>query len=444
MQSTAFRSVTASLFIVALTACGGGGGGSSPSANTAAALYSVGGTISGLGTSTGLVLSNVGESLVVPPNAATFSFVNKLAQSSAYSVTVKTQPTGSNCSVIGSTASGNIVNSNVNTVNVICASTARVSTIAGNGGSGFLNGIGVAATFSDPEGVAVDSSGNVYVADAANRAIRKISPTGVVSTLAGTGSIGFVDGNGSTASFNHPLGLAVDITGNVYVSDSGNYAIRKISPAGIVTTLAGGSYGFVDGTGVAASFNLPHSVAVDNAGNVYVADSGNHAVRKISPAGIVTTLAGGSYGFADGTGTAAKFYGPNGIAVDSAGSVYVTDGSYNAIRKISPVGVVSTLAGGTLNIGFADGIGSAAKFSTPNGLAVDSSGTIYVADTYNNAIREISPDGVVITLVGGSYGFVDGIGTAAYFRYTSGVSVDGAGNLYVSDAGNNAVRKIVR
>ena len=205
------------------------------------------------------------------------------------------------------------------------------------------------AGFNIPTGVAVDSAGNVYVADQGNHTIRKITPAGVVSTLAGlAGSAGSTDGTGSAARFFQPLGVAVDAAGNVYVADTNNQTIRKITPAGVVSTLAGlaNSQGSTDGTGSAARFFAPTSVAVDAVGDVYVADDSNHTIRKITPAGVVSTLAGlaGSAGFADGTGSAARFNNPSGVTVDAAGNAYVADSDNSAIRKITPAGVVTTFA----------------------------------------------------------------------------------------------------
>ena len=282
-----------------------------------------------------------------------------------------------------------------------------------------------------------------------NNTIRKITPAGVVSTLAGlAGSSGSADGTGSAARFCYPYGVAVDGSGNVYVADTDNYTIRKITPAGVVSTLAGlaGSSGSADGTGSAARFDYPYGVAVDGSGNVYVADSGNNTIRKITPAGVVSTLAGmaGSSGSADGTGSAARFNYPTGVAVDGSGNVYVADTGNNTIRKITPAGVVSTLAGTAGSSGSADGTGSAARFYYPYGVAVDGSGNVYVADNDNYTIRKITPAGVVSTLAGlaGSSGSADGTGSAARFYYPYGVAVDGSGNVYVADTDNDTIRKI--
>jgi sugar lactone lactonase YvrE len=218
--------------------------------------------------------------------------------------------------------------------------------------------------------------------------IRKITPAGLVTTVAGSTS-GFADGTGTAARFSGPQGLAVDSTGNIYVADTNNFKIRKITPDGVVSTLAGSTYGFADGIGINASFKHIFGVSVDSTGNVYVADTYNNMIRKITPDGVVSTLAGSTPGSTDATGTNAKFNSPNGLAVDSIGNVYVADSGNNKIRKITPDGVVSTLAGSGLR-GSEDGIVTAASFNSPNGVALDSKGNIYVADINNKKIRKIT------------------------------------------------------
>jgi sugar lactone lactonase YvrE len=315
------------------------------------------------------------------------------------------------------------------------------SFVAGTAGSiGSADGTGAAAQFDQPYGLALDSSGNLYVADKGNDEIRVISTGGAVTTLAGTaGSIGTTDGTGAAARFNQPTGVAVASGGTLYVADSVNNTIRKISSGGAVTTFAGtaGKAGSTDATGTSALFNQPYGVAVDSSGNVYVADFGNYTIRMITSGGVVTTFAGtaGSAGSADGTGTAARFNQPIGIAVDGSGNVYVADSANNTIRKITSGGVVTTLAGTAGSAGSADGTGTAARFHSPRGLAVDGNGNIYVADSENCTIRKITSGGVVTTLAGtpGSFASQSGTGAAALFDVPVGVAVDGSGNVYVSD-----------
>jgi hypothetical protein len=227
-----------------------------------------------------------------------------------------------------------------------------------------------------------------------------------MEVLAGSGSKGFADGTGAAAQFYGPEGVAVDGDGNIIIADWGNHRVRKLTPDGTVSTLAGsGSAGFADGAGAAAQFNYPIGVAVDGEGSIIITDMGNQCVRKITPDGTVSTLAGsGSAGFADGTGAAAQFNGPYGLAVDGEGSIIITDFNNQRVRKITPDGTVSTLAGSGSK-GFADGAGAAAQFNCPFGVAVDGEGNIIIADASNQRVRKITPDGTVSTLFAGSCGF---------------------------------------
>jgi sugar lactone lactonase YvrE len=257
--------------------------------------------------------------------------------------------------------------------------------------SGSADGNEAAAQFDYPAGVSFDGQGNIYVADEGNNYIRKITPAGIVSTLAGSSTAGFADGNGMAAHFHFPTSVACDPQGNIYVADAANQRIRKITPAGIVSTLAGsGAAGFADGNGTAAQFDYPYGIACDGQANIYVGDYGNNRIRKITPSGLVSTLAGtATAGFADGNGTVAQFNAPFGIACDGQGNIYVVDSGNECIRKITPSGLVSTLAG-TATAGFADGNGTTAQFNLPEDLACDTQGNIYVVDQGNHRIRKIT------------------------------------------------------
>lgn len=328
------------------------------------------------------------------------------------------------------------------------------------GTSGSVNGTGTAAQFNQPWGVAVDGVGNVYVADTLNHTIRKITPAGVVTLLAGVpNSSGSTDGASGTARFSRPTGVAVNSAGTVVlVADYNNHSIRQIS-AGTVSTLAGsGAPGTTDATGAAAQFRNPFGVALNSAGTLaYVSDQNNQTIRAVTvPGGVVTTLAGAAGGgYADGPNNAALFNTPRGIAVDAAGNVYVADSGNFLVRKITTGGFVTTLAGALFTSGFNDGLGSGARFSAltpmspfggPTGMAVDSAGNVYVTDQGSTGagftIRKITPAGNVTTLAGavGLAGSADGTGVAAGFNGPGGVAVDAAGRLYVADTLNHTIR----
>src|SRR5258708_7042674 len=335
-----------------------------------------------------------------------------------------------------------------NTIRKITSS-GIVSTLAGlEGMADSTDGTGGAARFSGPVGVALDRSNNLFVTDFHNNTIRQITPGGVVSTFAGSpGAAGTNDGIGNAARFSGPYGLAVDGSNNLYVADAFNDTIRLITPAGIVSTIAGagGSTGTNNGAGGLARFNTPTGVTLDASNNLYVADFFNHTIRRVTPAGIVTTLAGlgGVAGTNNGTGSAARFNQPAGVAVDGAGNVYVADFTNHVIRKITAAGVVSTSAGPITVSGNRYGTTSAARFYFPNSYALDTATNIYVADNANGTIRKISPASVVTTLAGrASGGTNNGTGSAASFNGPTSVAVDRYRNLYVADLNNDIIRKI--
>lgn len=320
---------------------------------------------------------------------------------------------------------------------------------AGNPGvAGTNDGTGSAARFRDPGSVALDSTGNLYVADFENHTVRKITPAGAVTTLAGlAGKSGSADGTGSAARFYGPATLDVDSNGNVYVTDYFNHTIRKVTSEGIVTTLAGapGFPGATDGSPDVARFRNPIGIGVDSAANVYVGDSGNHTIRRITPGDNVATLAGsaGHPGGVDGTGNAARFNDPHHVRVDTAGNVYVADTGNHTIRKITPAGVVSTVAGSAGRSGSVDGPANLARFNGPHGVFVSTNGTVYVADSFSFTIRRITSAGVVTTLAGlaGRTGTLDGIGSGARFNEFWSVAVDKYNNLYVADSLNHRITK---
>lgn len=324
-----------------------------------------------------------------------------------------------------------------------------VTTLAGKAGeSGTADGLGASARFNSPHGVAVDGAGNVFVADRANHAVRKITPAGLVSTFAGRkGSLGAADGSATEAQFIFPQGLAFDHDGSLLVADLGSHTIRRISPAGSVETIAGaaGPGGYVDAVGRAARFSSPSDVAVDRTGNIFVADLANQVIRRIARDGRVTTVAGtvDAIGATDGTGAAARFNEPMGLAIDANDNLYVADQFNDAIRKITPEGVVTLFAGVRDARGSANGPAATAQFFTPADLHVEADGSLFVADAGNHTIRRISPAQVVSDHAGpgGNFGLVDATGTNARFNYPRGLAING-GRLYVADGRNNRIREV--
>jgi len=331
----------------------------------------------------------------------------------------------------------------------------KVSTLAGDT-AGYSDGVNSSALFNAPAGIAVDTSGNlVYVADAYNNRIRLITG-GATLTLAGD-TVGFRDGLGTAALFNQPLGICTDKMGNIYVADTYNNAIRKITPGGTVTTIGGkglDSAGYRNGPDSIALFNQPVGVAIDTANNIFVAEYGNNVIRKISAAGMVSTLAGNdTVGYRNGADSSAEFTGLAGIAVDDSGYVYVTEFFNNSVRKIrngyvyniggfDTVGMDTTIV--TTFPGYNDTIVSAdtSYFNSPAGLVVDKWGNVLVCDEYNNVIREIS-NGKVFTFAGNTTpGLVNGSPDSAEFYQPIGIAEDKYGNFYIGDNGNNVIRSI--
>ena len=322
-----------------------------------------------------------------------------------------------------------------------------VSTLAGSGSSGSTNATGTSASFNKPQVVVVDANGNVYVSEYSGNKIRKITPEGVVTTFAGSSSSGTSNGTGTAARFSRPNGLAIDASRNIYVADEWNHRIRKITPVGVVTTFAGSSSGSNNGTGTAAQFNYPSGVAVDGSGNIFVCDRSNHLIRKITSAGVVTTFAGsGSSGNGNGTGTAATFANPTGIAIDANDNLYITEYSNHSVRKITSAGVVTTLAGpvgSTGTWGTINATGTSARFNYPYHIVIDSHGNIIVTELNGQRLRKITTAGVVTSYVGSTTsGSTNAVGTSARFSSPTGLGIDSDDNIFIADFNNHLVRKV--
>jgi len=325
------------------------------------------------------------------------------------------------------------------------AQSLKVDTIAGQAGvPGGVDGAGTAALFDRPSGVASDTRGNVYVT--MDQCVRKIAADGQVSTLAGVyGVAGYADGSGSLARFYYPSGIAVDSAGNVYVSDTGR--IRKIDPSGYVTTLAGLADNVPPG-----AVNLLGPLAIDPAGNIYVGQDAapifpggivSVAIRKITPSGFVTTVAGGfTTGHADGFGPSASFDILGCLATDASGTLYICD--HQAIRKMTPDGWVSTVAGEWAIFGSAGSVGTA-RFGYAAGIAPDSYGNLYVLDSYKRTVQKLSPDGTSIIVAGvpDRFGSTDGTGPVARFESPHGMTIAPSGELYIADTFNHTIRRAV-
>jgi sugar lactone lactonase YvrE len=312
--------------------------------------------------------------------------------------------------------------------------------------------------------VAVDTAGNLYIADSSNNRVRKVSTSGTITTVAGNGSSGhWGDGGTATnAGLASPWGVAVDAAGNLYIADSDNHRVRKVSMSGTITTVAGsgttgysgGGYSGDGGPATGATLNNPYGVAVDTSGSLYIADTYNSRVRKVSTSGTITTIAGSTTQGLSGDGGPATDAGlafPYGVAVDSAGNVYIADTDNHRVRKVSTSGTITTIAGsGTTGYsggGYSGdgGPATSARLFNPYGVAVDAAGNVYIADTDNSRVREVSTLGTITTIAGtGSFGLSGdgGRATIATLYSPYGVAVDMAGNLYVADTYNNRIRKV--
>ena len=334
-------------------------------------------------------------------------------------------------------------------------STGTITTFAGTGERRFGGDGGPSdpgPQLDDPTGVAVDGAGNLYIADASNHRIRKVDSTGTITTIAGTGEQGF-GGNGGPATqapLNYPYGVAVDGAGNLYIADVGNHRIRKVDSTGTIITIAGTEERGFSGDGgpaIQAQLDAPSGVAVDELGNLYIADRNNHRIRRVDSTGTITTIAGTEErGFSGdgGPATQAPLFLPTGVAVDGAGNLYIADQYNHRIRRVDSTGTITTIAGtGELGFGGDGGPAIQAQLGDPTGVAVDGPGNLYIADQYNHRIRRVDSTGTITTIAGtGERGFSGDGGPAiqAQLDDPTGVAVDGAGNLYIADASNHRIR----
>lgn len=319
----------------------------------------------------------------------------------------------------------------------------------GDGSPGYANGPLAGAKFNDPAGLVFDAQGNLFVADSRNHVIRKVAVNGTVSLLAGTvGEAGFANGNGAGVKFDTPFGVALAGDGSLLVADTGNHILRQVAMNGVVTTYAGlaGTPGNTNGTLAEARFRSPLGLKRDAAGNVWVADSGNHTIRRITSAGMVETVAGvpDAWGAVDGPAANAKFNGPVDVAVATDGRVFISDGFNHVIRCLGTNGMVTTVAGQAGAADWADGQGAQARFWNPAGLIFDHAGNLYVADSRNHVIRKVAMDGVVTTVSGAGRdaGQTDGVNRSGRYFNPYGLAFDAAGNLVVSDSYNQTLRQV--
>jgi len=338
----------------------------------------------------------------------------------------------------------------------------NITTYAGTGINGYSGDGGPATTaeLADPIGVAVDGSGNLYITDGDYNVVRKVTPAGIITTIAGSGGGSGYSGDGGPAidaTFWGPVGIAVDGSGNLFIVDNSNNVIRKIDTSGIITTVAGNKtlgYGYSGdgGPATAAQLNEPYAVAVDLTGNFFIADLGNDVVRRVDTSGIITTFAGiyalGGYSGDGGPATDAELSGPNGVTVDDSGNVYISDASNNMIRKVSTSGIITTYAGSNTGaVGYSGdgGPATAATLNFPSAVSINSSGNLYIADNGNNVIRKVTPSGTIYTVAGdGIWGYTGngGVATSAELKHPGGVAADAYSNYYIGDIYDFVVRKV--
>ena len=414
-------------------------------------LATIGGSIAGLEAGTTLSLVNGGGTPVAYGTSGSFSFSN--LQGAPYSLSVARQPAGQWCKVTGGAG---IATAATTPVTVQCQA-AELALLAGNGGgAGSADGAGGNARFTRPLGVVLDSAGNLFVADRDNSVIRKVTPAGVVTTFAGSaGQFASVDGVGAAARFGSPTGLAIDSDDNLYVTDAWFNNLRRITPGGLVATLADRP-AMTGAPGIPGTDTANHAltgIVRDAAGNLYVANSYNHVIRKRAPDGTVTTLAGQHdvCGHADGAAGTATLCSPSGMALDAGGNLVVVDAANQLVRRISPQGRVTTLAGMPGQEGGRDGPGASALFGFAHtyydanmplaGIVVEPSGSVLVADYYNGRLRRIAPNGDVTTAAGLGDGHIDGDAASARFRHPTGMVLDAGGQLFVAQD-THVIRKL--
>jgi sugar lactone lactonase YvrE len=331
-----------------------------------------------------------------------------------------------------------------------------ITSVAGNGTGGYA-GDGGAATLAELNlhiGIALDSSGNLYIGDQHDNRIRMVNASGIISTVAGNGAVGFSgDGGAATsAQLYLPTGVALDYSGNLYVADTGNNRIRKVSTSGIITTVAGNGtegYGGDGGAATSAQLSSPFAVTLDATRNLYITDKRNIRIRRVNTSGIITTVAGdgtAGYGGDGGAATSAQLHDPCGIAVDASGNLYIADNGNNRIRKVSTSGIISTVAGdGTPGHSGDGGAATSAQLWGPVGLALDSSGNLYIAEELSNCIRKVTTSGIISTAAGngtGGYAGDGGAATLAELNLPLGIALDASGNLYIAEEGNQRIRKV--